>query len=208
MLIRKRQVLTATLVIALCAALTVNWYFTKPSTDSKEPTSSAEEAVTGNLGDTLFVAGTTAADGDIDETSGTEDNESALVNNEVKTSEEATSDASEYFSAAKLRRSKSYDEVIENIEKILEKDTLSSAEKNKISVMLSDYGKDMKSQTDTENLISAKTGGECLVIINGESCQVILQKNTLNDTLILQITEIIEKNTNILSENLTIIELK
>jgi len=37
---------------------------------------------------------------------------------------------------------------------------------------------------------------------------VILEKNTLNDTLILQITEIIEKKTDIFSENLTIIELK
>ena len=49
---------------------------------------------------------------------------------------------------------------------------------------------------------------ECLVIINDGSCQVILEKNTLNDLLILQITEIIEKNTEISSENLTIIEAK
>jgi hypothetical protein len=37
---------------------------------------------------------------------------------------------------------------------------------------------------------------------------VILEKNTLNDTVILQITEIIEKNTNISAKNLTIIEAK
>ncbi len=207
MLIKKRQVLTATLVIALCAALAVNWYFTKPTKDTNEPVSSAEEEVTGNLGDTLFVAGTTAADTDTDETDGIENTESELVNNEVKTSEESA-DAKEYFSSAKLKRSNAYDEVIENIESILEKDNIQTAEKNKISVMLSDYQKDMKAQTDAENLISAKIGAECLVIINGENCQVILEKNTLNDTLILQITEIIEKNTDIFSENLTIIELK
>ncbi|MBQ7118202.1 MAG: SpoIIIAH-like family protein, partial [Clostridia bacterium] len=80
--------------------------------------------------------------------------------------------------------------------------------KNKLTVMLEDYQKDMKVQTDAENLISATTGNDCLVIINGDTCQVILEKNTLNDTLILQISEIIEKNTDIFSENLTIIELK
>ncbi len=205
MLIKKRQVLTATLVVALCAALAVNWYFTKPQSSLNE-TTSADEAVTGNLGDTLFVAGTTAKNYGTDETS-EESTEPVLSNNEVKTSEE-TAEKKEYFSSAKLKRSQSYDEVIENIEKILEKDNLDSAEKNKISVMLSDYQKDMKVQTDAENIISAKTSGECLVIINGDSCQVILEKNTLNDTLILQITEIIEKNTDIFSENLTIIELK
>lgn len=201
MIFKKRQVLTATLIIALCAAITVNWYFTKPQS-SENGTTSADEAVTGNLGDTLFVAGTTAADKTADESE-----ESALVNNEVKTSTEET-DAEEYFSDAKLKRTQAYDETVSEIEKLLEKDNLDSAEKNKITVMLSDYKNDMKVQTDAENLITAKTGNQCLVIINEDNCQVILEKNTLNDTLILQINEIIEKNTDIFSENLTIIELK
>ncbi len=205
MLIRKRQVLTATLIIALFAAIGVNWYFTKPQSSIAENTS-AEEAVTGNLGDTLFVAGTTAADTENEETDDA-NTESELVNNEVKTSEH-TAEAQEYFSSAKLKRTQSYDEVISNVEKMLEKDSLGTSEKNSITSMLSDYQQDMKVQTDTENLISAKTGKECLVIINEDTCQVILEKNTLNDTLILQISEIIEKNTDIFSENLTIIELK
>ncbi len=205
MLIRKRQVLTATLIIALFAAIGVNWYFTKPQNSITE-TTSAEEAVTGNLGDTLFVAGTTATDTDNEETDD-ESTESELVNNEVKTSEH-TAEAEEYFSSAKLKRTQSYDEVVSNIEKMLEKDSLGTSEKNSITSMLSDYQKDIKAQTDAENLISAKTGKECLVIINDDTCQVILEKNTLNDTLILQISEIIEKNTDIFSENLTIIELK
>lgn len=205
MLIRKRQVLTATLIIALCAALTVNWYFTKPQSAGNN-TSETDEAVTGNLGDTLFVAGTTAK---ADETTAADEDstESLLKDNEVKTSEEEAQ-AEEYFASAKLKRSQSYDEVIDDIEKIISDGNLDSGEKNKITVMLTDYQNDMKVQTDAENLISAKTGKDCLVIINGDSCQVILEKNTLNDTLILQITEIIEKNTDIFSENLTIIELK
>lgn len=204
MLIKKRQVLTATLVIGLCAALTVNWYFTKPQSTTEE-TTSVEEAVTGNLGDTLFVAGTTAVAAD--EENAEETTETQLVNNEVKIDGE-TAEADEYFSSAKLKRTKSYDEVIANVEKILSDEKLGNTEKNKLTVMLEDYQKDMKVQTDAENLISAKTGNDCLVIINGDTCQVILEKNTLNDTLILQISEIIEKNTDIFSENLTIIELK
>ena len=74
--------------------------------------------------------------------------------------------------------------------------------------MLSDFQSTIKAETDSENLIAAKIAGECLVVINEGTCQVILQKNTLNEHVILQITEIIEKNTEISSENLTIIELK
>lgn len=200
MILKKRHLFTATLIIALCAALTVNWYFTKPQ-KSEEQTTGADEAVTGNLGDTLFVAGTTSSEGT------TETDEDLLVNNDVKINTQ-TADSKEYFSDAKLKRTQSFDEAIKNIEKIIEKDTLDSSDKNKISVMLSDYKNDMKTQIDAENLISAKTGKESLVIINGDNCQVILEKNTLNEALILQISEIIEKNTDIFSENLTIIELK
>lgn len=201
MLIKKRQVLTATLIIALCAAITVNWYFTNPQSNLSESTTSSDEAVTGNLGDTLFVAGTTAKN---DETTQVDEDEST----DETTDESKTVSAEDYFSSAKLKRQNSYDETVENIQKILSDDSLDSSKKNEITVMLSDYQSDMKEQTDAENLITAKTGSECLVVINGEECQVVLEKNTLNDTLILQITEIIEKNTNIFSENLTIIELK
>lgn len=200
MLLKKRQVLTATLIIALCAAITVNWYFTKPESDTDEVTTSIDEAVTGNLGDTLFVAGTTAF---------TEDNaEDADVFTDSESEEAEAVSAEDYFSSAKLKRQNTYDETIDNIEKILNNESVEKSHKNEISVMLSDYQNDMKMQTDAENLITAKTGSECLVVINGEECQVVLEKNTLTDAIILQITEIIEKNANIFSENLTIIELK
>lgn len=200
MLLKKRQVLTATLIIALCAAITVNWYFTKPESSTDKLTTSADEAVTGNLGDTLFVAGTTVSEEDASEESDVSDVSEIEVADTVS--------AEDYFSSAKLKRQNTYDETIDNIEKILNDESVDKSQKNEITVMLTDYQNDMKMQTDAENLITAKTGSECLVVINGEECQVVLEKNTLTDTIILQITEIIEKNTNIFSENLTIIELK
>ncbi len=200
MLLKKRQVLTATLIIALCAAITVNWYFTKPENESKEETTSIDEAVTGNLGDTLFVAGTTIEE--------KEESDSAGISSESENEESEVVSAEDYFSSAKLKRQNTYDETIDNIQKILNDESIDKSQKNEISVMLSDYQNDMKMQTDAENLITAKTGSECLVVINGDECQVVLEKNTLTDTIILQITEIIEKNANIFSENLTIIELK
>lgn len=184
-LIRKKQILAATLVIALVAATGVNWYYSQYMNEGSL-TDVTTEQVSGNLGDSLLVAATTAP------------------------SEETTagSDSAKYFSEAKLKRTEAEDEVIDNIEDILENTNLDSKEKVDISNLLSEYSANIKSQYDAENLIKAKTGSDCLVVINEGKCQVILEKNTLNDTLILQITEIIEKNTNISAENLTIIEIK
>lgn len=187
LIIKKKQILTATLVIALVAATGVNWYYSQYMTTGtiNETTT---QSVSGNLGDSLLVAGTTASE------------------NENTTA--VSADSKNYFSEAKLKRAEAEDEAIDAIEDILENPNLDSQQKQKVSSLLSDYTSKLKAQTDTENLIRAKTGSECLVIINEDKCQVILEKNTLNDTLILQITEIIEKNTNISAENLTIIEIK
>lgn len=188
MIMKSKQIISATLIIALAAAVGVNWYFTE-NPPLYEETTVINEAVSGNLGDTVLVQGTTEA---------TTLSEDAA----------ATENSSKYFSEAKLNRQNAHDRIIDNIEDIIENEELSQADKNKIIVMLSDFKSDIKSETDCENIISAKISKACLVTINDGSCQVILEKNTLNDQIIMQITEIIEKNTNISAENLTIIEIK
>lgn len=193
MIFKSKQVLTATLVIALGAALAVNWYYRNTPEFSDNTTETSIEEVSGNLGDSLYVGGTTAAD-----TSSATD----------KNSEEGQTNAQDYFAQAKLKRTQYHDKTIDNINKLAGSENLDNETKNRLAVMITDFRADLKSETDCENLISAKTAKECLVVINEGNCQVILEKNTLNDMLILQITEIIENNTEISSENLTIIELK
>lgn len=190
MLIKKKQILTATLILALCAAVAVNWYYSSPTKSSREETTENQQ-LSGNLGDSLFVAGS------VQSQEGT-----TAAEETAQTSTEA------YFAQARLKRTTMHDEAVDEIEDILSADNLSQEEKSKISVLLSQFQADLKKETDAENLISAKTGGECLVIINDGTAQVILQKGTLNDSVLLQITEILEKNAGIFAENLTIIEAK
>ena len=98
--------------------------------------------------------------------------------------------------------------VYASYEEMAEKESLTAEQAEKRTSLLDRYARNMKIQSDAESLISAKTGSDCIVVINEEACQVIMEKNTLNDTVILQITEIIEKNTNISAKKLTIIEAK
>ena len=194
MIFKSKQVLTATLIVALGAAVAVNWYYTN-SPDMTSDESVTTQAVSGNLGDSLYVGATTASD-------------SQNSSSDKKSPESTDKSADEYFANAKLKRKQSHDEIIDNIEDMVENEDVDSDTKNRISILLSDFKDDIKAETDTENLIAAKIGSECIVVINNGTCQVILEKNTLNDLLILQIAEIIEKNTEISSENLTIIEAK
>ena len=65
----------------------------------------------------------------------------------------------------------------------------------------------VKLEGDIESLIKAKTGSKCVVIINNGTVEVIVAKGTLNDTVILQIKEIVLKQTGFSAENITIVEL-
>jgi len=114
----------------------------------------------------------------------------------------------EYFNTARVNRQKAHDEALEALNDIIKDSTSSpeavvSAEKS-----LEEISKTIKLETDLENLISAKTNGECVVVINDGKAQVILNKNTLNDTISTQIIDIIASQANIFSENITLIETK
>lgn len=185
MLMKKKQLLMATLVIALGAAVAVNWYYTKNPLDTTTETTDYSE-VSGNLGDSLSVDGT-------------------AVEGEDEAVQSVMADAN-FFTKERLKRDEVYDEIIDGIEELAEKESLTAEQSDKITQLLDKYARNMKIQSDAESLISAKTGSDCIVVINEEACQVIMEKNTLNDTVILQITEIIEKNTNISAKKLTIIE--
>ena len=187
--LKKKQFIAATLIIALGAAVTVNWFYNSKNVENDGSTLYSEFSESGNLGDSILVAGT-------------------VENVENKTEVQIKNENNTYFSQAKLKRSESNDEILDLIDELTEKDVLSSADISKLTTSFEEYKTAIKCQTDTENLIYAKTGSECVVIINGDTCQVIMEKNTLNDTVIFQISEIIEKNTKISSENLSIIEIK
>lgn len=187
MIMKKKQILTATLIIALGAAVAVNWYYTENPVDTTGQTTTV--AISGNLGESISV-------------------NSAAVDSEESTEVQSVMAKGNFFSAERLKREETYDEIIDSIEDMAEKENLSEEQSKEITSLLDKYSRNMKTQSDAESLISAKTGSDCIVVINGEACQVIMEKNTLNDTVILQITEIIEKNTNISAKNLTIIEAK
>ncbi|MBQ8029028.1 MAG: SpoIIIAH-like family protein [Clostridia bacterium] len=195
MIMKKKQILTATLMVALVAAVAVNWYYTRSGVDvsqGENETSTYESQL--NLGDSLYVAGKVY------------ENE-ASTDSVTEVTEAAISDT-EYFANARLKQEQANDKIEDEIEDIIESEVLSAEDKESLKQLLTEYKTNIKLQTDIENLIISKLSCECIVIINKETAQVILPSGVLDNTVLLQITEIFEKNANIFAENLTIIEAK
>lgn len=179
MVLKKKQIVTTTLALALGAAVFVNWYYTKPQTQSTlnaENTTGTTESE--NLGDAQYVSATTVSSG-----------EKTLAD-------------------FKLKRDSARDEAKETLNSIIKDPKSSSESVSQATQSLQIIAEDIKDEADLENLITAKISAECIVIIDSEVCQVILEKGILTENVSLQIKDLVVKQTKVPSKNITIIELK
>ena len=190
MIIKKRQLLLATLVIALAAAVFVNWYYTRPDIESADADVSsttlpdAQEGV--NLGDACYVI---SGDAMLDDTA-------------------AQAQASEYFESAKLRRRNAHDEAAESLNDIIKDGSSSSEAVSKATAALEELAKSIALESDIENLISAKAGCKNLVILNGGNAEIIVENGSLDDVSLIKIKEIAVKQTGYSVDKISITEME
>ena len=183
-LLQKRQLVLATLVIALGAAVFVNWYYSKPEmqVDAKPLTPGMNqtqryESENENLGDSQY------------------------VHNPYSTS------AGEYFAGAKLRRAAAHDEAKDTLNAVITDSKAAEKAVADASKALQALASAIKLEADCESLITAKTGGECLVAISNGAVQAVLGGKPLDSAAALQIKEILLQKTGFADSMITIVEL-
>lgn len=190
MIIKKRQLLLATLIIALGAAVFINWYYTKPTVaaaGTQTESSTAEQVHQGaNLGDARYV-----------------------ISSEVKQDDAAAqAQASEYFDGAKLRRQNAHDEAAKALSDIIKDSSASSEALEAAQAALKELTDALTLESDMENLIEAKVGCENLVIINGGAVEIIVENGFLDDVSLIKIKEIAVKQTGYEVEKISITEME
>ncbi|MBQ2847504.1 MAG: SpoIIIAH-like family protein [Clostridia bacterium] len=191
MIIKKRQLLLATLIIALGAAVFVNWYYTRPdiesvNADASETTTLPQVQEGANLGDARYVISTDATLEDAP----------------------AQAKANEYFASAKLRRQTAHDEASEALNDVIKDGSSSETVAKQASEVLEELANSIALESDIENLISAKVGCENLVILNRGNAEIIVENGSLDDVAIVKIKEIAVKQTGYPVENISITEME
>jgi len=182
-LLKKRQLVLVTLVLALGAAVFVNWYYSKPDLAVDGQTMSPAQGISQggeeeHLGDSLY------------------------VHNPYSSS------AGEYFAGAKLRRAAAHDEAKDTLNAVItdsKADAKAVADASKALQALSNA---IKLEADCESLIAAKTGSECLVTIGKDNVEAVLGGPPIDSAMALQIKEILLSKTGFSAEQVSIVELK
>ncbi len=191
MIIRKRQLLLATLIIALGAAVFVNWYYTKPDiasagTDSTLSATEQDSLQGANMGDARYVNSTTVSVDDV----------------------AAQAKANEYFASAKLRRQNAHDEAAEALNDIIKDGSSSADAVSEATEVLGELSESIALESDLENLIYAKAGCENLVILNGGTAEIIVENGSLDDVSLVKIKEIAVKQTGLSVDKISITEME
>lgn len=167
-----RGVTLATLVLALGAAVYMNWNFTQnvPQTVSAEPETAAVSADAGDSVSVLDPLETEAA-----EPTGNKNYGEAQL---VSASQDSGDD---FFESARLARTKARDEALDSIQKTLKNASLSEEEKEKLTEELELQVSNITSETSLENKIKAKGFADCVVTLGVSRADVTVM--TENDAL-------------------------
>ena len=178
----KKQVLLATLIVALGVAVYLNYYFSSqqpPTTDvNGRPTSSTSSR---NMGDAQFVG-----------------------NSSVVSSPESTVDANDYFVQARLSRESAREEALDIVKDMMNDVKATDEVKKQAAEKATAIAQAVEQESKIESLIKSKGFADCVVYIEGENCSIVVRSEGLKPQESVQITEIVTTQSNIVAQNINI----
>lgn len=179
MIISKKHIVLATLVMALCVAVYLNYRFNQSGEDLL-----ATQVVEENksYGEAQFVDGAAAA--------------------------QDAGESEAYFAEAKLTRSKSRDEAVDAMKTMLQDSTLSADEKAQLTMKAAEIAESIETEGKMENLIKAKGFTDCMVYFDSDKVDVVVKTEGLQENEVAQIRDIVVSETQAPLENISIIEVQ
>ena len=177
----KRQLVMAALVMALGAAVYLNWQFS---------------------GDQQLLATDALS-------SEKEMGTAQLVNGEAeKTDASAKDDNESVFTQAKLSRQKARDQAVEMLEEILKDAESSDSAKKEAVEQPAEIAQNVLKENNIENLMKAKGYPDCVAVIQNGECSVIVSGTLENESDAVVIRDIVVGQTSFAPDKIKIVESK
>lgn len=179
---QKRHIVLAALVLALGAAVFINWQFS-------DSDSSLAKEVSKELGAATYVNADTSSSDQLAEVS------------------RQTTAADEYFAKAVVEREQAYDSAIETAKETLTLADSSEEAKTLAVEQLNKLENELVIQSNIESMMKAKGFSACHCMITGDACSVAVLKSELVDDSPLIIKDIVLSQMDIDFNSITIIEV-
>lgn len=110
-----------------------------------------------------------------------------------------------YFSATQVSRQRARDEALEVLQSVVDNENADEATKTGALKEIADLAAAMEAEANIESLVLSKGFSQCVAVINGDSCSVVVNGGELQEQQISQINEIVYEQAGILPTNIRII---
>ncbi len=176
---RKKQILLPVLVLALAAAIYINWQFAGNAKTDNIGTNSVDN----NLGDAEFVG-----------------NPNVSVN--------AATELELYFQGARADREVARDDALAELDQIgsnikATDDEISAAIKQRMLI-----ASNIEAEANIETLVKAKGFKDCVAVINADNVNIVVASDALSQSELLQIQDIVVSQHKISFDKIKIINVE
>ena len=110
-----------------------------------------------------------------------------------------------YFSATQVSRQRARDEALEVLQSVVDSAEADEATKTSALLEIAELAKEMETEANIEAMVLAKGFSQCVAILNGESCSVVVNGESLQPNQISQINEIVFEQAGIVPANVRIV---
>ena len=110
-----------------------------------------------------------------------------------------------YFSATQVSRQRARDEALEVLQSVVDSAESDEATKTSALMEISALAEAMEAEANIETLVLAKGFAQCVAVINGDTCSVVVSGTELQENQIAQINEIVYEQAGILPTNIRIV---
>ena len=189
----KRQLVLAALIVALGAAVYLNWQF---SGNNQLLATNAVTSTSGReLGEAQLVDGSAVSGAPKKSVSGS----SAVQTN---------ASAETYFSEARLSRQKARDQSVELLEKTLADVKSNDSAKKEAVTEAATIAQNTLRESNIENLIKAKGFSDCVAFLQNSECSVVVRIKDSSQNNAIVIKDIVAGQADVAYDKIKIIESK
>ena len=192
-ILKRNQIIVTVIALMLVAAGYLN-FANQNRENNLIPTSSvADSEMMAGIGDAQLVNANEVSQNNVE----SDTNQENIVNEVKNTNISEKTQEDSYFDETRLEREKMYSQMLENYQKILETNNLSSNEKKNAQEEIKEINNEKNAIMIAENLVKTKGFKDIIIFKNNGNVTAIIKADKLEEKEISQIQNIITRELNV-----------
>ncbi len=192
-ILKRNQIIVTVIALMLVAAGYLN-FANQNRENNLIPTSSvADSEMMAGIGDAQLVNANEVSQNNVE----SDTNQENIVNEVKNTNISEQTQEDSYFDETRLEREKMYSQMLENYQKILETNNLSSDEKKNAQEEIKEINNEKNGIMIAENLVKTKGFKDIIIFKNNGNVTAIIKADKLEEKEISQLQNIITRELNV-----------